>query len=148
MENIEMLQQELDKQNQEERNLVEEIKKAEQALNNTNKSLSKYQNIQNKINNATIANQKYKEILKSIKTKIDECEKFIGTDTIESLNENFINLQTEADKMKEDIDKITKELTLKSQEERKLNEMKIRISNQEKRNSALKEKLDSLKVNK
>uniref|UniRef100_A0A6M3KBW9 Uncharacterized protein n=1 Tax=viral metagenome TaxID=1070528 RepID=A0A6M3KBW9_9ZZZZ len=148
MENIEMLQQELELKQKEETKLVNEIKNSELSLLNSNKSLKEYQNIQNKINNVTLANQRSKEILKSIKSKIENIDNLIGTDTLESLNEKLKTLHAEADTIKIKIDEANYEFTVKAQEQRKIHEIKRKIEEQEKRNSSLKEKLDSLKVNK
>jgi len=148
MENIEMLQKELDSKQAEETKLVNEIKESERTLLNSNKSLKEYQNIQDKINNVTLANQRSRELLKSIKGKIENVDNLIGTDTFKSLNEKLEGLHAESGKIKVKIDETNYELTIKSQEQRKIHEMKRKIEEQEKRNSGLKEKLNSLKANK
>jgi len=145
MENIEMLQKELEKKQAEETKLIGEIKNSERALLNSNKSLKEYQNIQTKINNITLANQRYEEALKSIKTKIDNCNNLIGKDTIEQLNEKLEKLHSESDKLKVQIDEANYELNVTAQEQRRIHEMKRKIEEQANRNSALKEKLATLK---
>lgn len=147
MENIEMLQKELEKKQAEETKLIGDIKNSERALLNSNKSLKEYQNIQTKINNITLANQRYEEALKSIKTKIDNLNKLIGTDSFEDLCAKLEKLQNDADKLKVQIDEANFELDIKAQEQRRIHEMKRKIEEQEKRNSALKEKLATLKNN-
>jgi len=148
MENIEMLQKELEEQQRQETKLVEEIGIAEKTLSDKNKLSIEHERIQNKINDILLKNQKNRDILKSLKNKTENCKNLIGNDTVENLNKRFVELQTESEELKRKIDDAVYNYDMQVQKQRELSEMKRRIDNQKKRNSTLKEKLDSIKANK